>query len=161
MKQSIIILLLTLMLGACSNKDTAPQQWEYNIVSFPGSKLPTVYSPNDEKALIELSNSQTLHFPEASSIPNSLNLYGKEGWELVSVYTTTETVFPILVIPVIILESKKTLGLIRLILYSSVLNKKIDKEKCTGQFTRCISLQLRECRSCFWRNKRHLLESIQ
>ena len=79
MKQSIIILLLTLMLGACSNKDTAPQQWEYNIVSFPGSKLPTVYSPNDEKALIELSNSQTLHFPEASSIPNSLNLYGKEG----------------------------------------------------------------------------------
>ena len=94
MKQSIIILLLTLMLGACSNKDTAPQQWEYNIVSFPGSKLPTVYSPNDEKALIELSNSQTLHFPEASSIPNSLNLYGKEGWELVSVYTTTETVFP-------------------------------------------------------------------
>lgn len=94
MKQSIIILLLTLMLGACSNNDTAPQQWEYNIVSFPGSKLPTVYSPNDEKALIELSNSQTLHFPEASSIPNSLNLYGKEGWELVSVYTTTETVFP-------------------------------------------------------------------
>lgn len=94
MKQSIIILLLTLMLGACSNKDTAPQQWEYNIVSFPGSKLPTVYSPNDKKALIELSNSQTLHFPEASSIPNSLNLYGKEGWELVSVYTTTETVFP-------------------------------------------------------------------
>lgn len=94
MKQSIIILLLALVLGACSNKDTAPQQWEYNIVSFPGSKLPTVYSPNDEKALIELSNSQTLHFPEASSIPNSLNLYGKEGWELVSVYTTTETVFP-------------------------------------------------------------------
>lgn len=94
MKQSIIILLLALILGACSNKDTSPQQWEYNIVSFPGSKLPTVYSPNDKEALIELSNSQTLHFPEASAIPNSLNLYGKEGWELVSVYTTTETVFP-------------------------------------------------------------------
>ncbi len=94
MKQSIIILLLALVLGACSNKDTAPQQWEYTIISFPGSKLPSTYSPTDKEALIELSNSQSLHFPETTDIPNSLNLYGKDGWEMVSVYTTTETVFP-------------------------------------------------------------------
>lgn len=94
MRQSVFIFLIALLLGACSNKDSAPQQWEYTIVSFPGSKLSTVYSPNDKEALIELSNSQTLNFPEASAIPNSLNLYGKDGWELVSAYTTVETVFP-------------------------------------------------------------------
>lgn len=94
MRQSIFILLFALLLSACSNKDATPQQWEYTIVSFPGSKLPTVYSPNDKEALIELSNSQPLNFPEASAIPNSLNLYGKDGWELVSAYTTVETVFP-------------------------------------------------------------------
>lgn len=94
MRQSIFIVLLLVLLGACSSKDSTPIQWEYNIVSFPGSELPTVYGPNDKQALIELNKSQTLHFPEASAIPNSLNLYGKEGWELVSTYTTTETVFP-------------------------------------------------------------------
>lgn len=94
MRQSVFIFLIALLLGACSNNDTSTPEWEYNIVSFEGSKLPTVYSPNDKEALIELSDSQPLHFPEASSIPNSLNLYGKEGWELVNVYTTVETVYP-------------------------------------------------------------------
>lgn len=94
MRQSIFILLISLLLGACSNKDTSVPQWEYKIISFPGSQLPSVYSPNDKEALIELSNSQTLNFPETTAIPNSLNLYGKEGWELVNVYTTIETVFP-------------------------------------------------------------------
>lgn len=67
-----------------------------NITSFPlkdpNSQL--FIAPMIKGALIELSDSQPLHFPEASSIPNSLNLYGKEGWELVNVYTTVETVYP-------------------------------------------------------------------
>lgn len=96
MKQLTITFLAILLLSACggNQNNTAIPQWEYKIVTFTGSKLPTVYSPNDKEALILLSDSQSLNFPETTDIPNSLNLYGKEGWELVNVYTTEETVFP-------------------------------------------------------------------
>lgn len=96
MKQLIFFFLMALSFASCKT-DTANQaiqQWEYKIVTFTGSKLPTVYSPNDKAALTTLSDSQSLYFPETTAIPNSLNLYGKEGWELVNVYTTQETVFP-------------------------------------------------------------------
>lgn len=59
-----------------------------------GSKLPQTYSPNDQQQLLNRSAFLPLEFRSNSDIISMLNHWGKEGWELVDVYTTTETVFP-------------------------------------------------------------------
>jgi hypothetical protein len=74
MKKIILIAILGLGLSSC----TSNSNWEYKIVTVKGTeKEPSKFDPNK----FEVSD-------------ESLNLFGKDGWELVDVYEKTETVHP-------------------------------------------------------------------
>lgn len=87
---TLFIIVIT-MLTACHNQE--PQQWEYMVLPIEGSKLPTVYAPNDKEMLTQQSDFKSLEFNN-QNFNMMLNSYGKDGWELVNIYSTIETVFP-------------------------------------------------------------------
>lgn len=91
LKRLIPFALTAMSLAACNKQENI--EWEYMILPIEGSKLPSVYSPSDKEALMQYSDFQALKF-FGSGFNITLNSYGKDGWELVSIYTTTETVFP-------------------------------------------------------------------
>lgn len=64
---------------ACTESCTKPQKWEYKIVKVAGKE--TEYRETFGSLVF---NDQTA----------MLNKMGNEGWELVSTYTETGTVFP-------------------------------------------------------------------
>lgn len=70
MKKLFLFLSASFLLTACSGR------WEYKIVNVEGSAS-TEYAPRTYNVTDE-----------------DLNLFGKEGWELVDVYVITETVHP-------------------------------------------------------------------
>lgn len=72
MKKLFMILALVLTMSACSMKSN----WEYKIVTIE-AKSESDFAPNTFSISSE-----------------DLNLFGMEGWELVDVYTTLETVHP-------------------------------------------------------------------
>ena len=72
MRKVILIALLALGAISCSSN------WEYKIVTVKGTDA-------------EASKFDPVKFDVNGE---SLNLFGKEGWELVNVYPTTETVHP-------------------------------------------------------------------
>lgn len=63
---------LSLCVGACSSN------WEYKVVTVNGTEKEAAKFDKKEFALTK----------------DSLNALGKDGWELVSTYETTETVHP-------------------------------------------------------------------
>ena len=64
------------MFGACT-----PSEWEYKIIEVEGdTEVSEEYDPF-------VSNSFNIS-------EDDLNAYGQSGWELVSTYTTVETVHP-------------------------------------------------------------------
>jgi len=68
--------LLIAILGIAFTSYTS--NWEYKIVKVKGTeKEASKFDPNKFEVTDE-----------------SLNLFGKEGWELVDIYETTETVHP-------------------------------------------------------------------
>jgi len=72
MKKVLFIAILGLALSSCTSN------WEYKIVKVKGAeKEASKFDPNK----FEVSD-------------ESLNLFGKDGWELVDIYETTETVHP-------------------------------------------------------------------
>ncbi len=72
MKKVLFIAILGLALTSCTSN------WEYKIVKVKGTeKEASKFDPNK----FEVSD-------------ESLNLFGKDGWELVDIYETTETVHP-------------------------------------------------------------------
>lgn len=71
MKKLLLFCAISFLLSSCGSTN-----WEYKIVSVEG-KESEKYSPRE----ISVSN-------------EDLNLFGKEGWELVDIYTITETVHP-------------------------------------------------------------------
>lgn len=91
LKHLIPFTLAAILLAGCNKQES--EQWEYKVLPIIGSKLPTVYSPNDKETLIQRSDFQTLEF-FGSNFDMMLDSYGKDGWELVNVYTTIETAFP-------------------------------------------------------------------
>lgn len=70
MKKLILALLSIIALSACT------ANWEYKIVTIGGKSI---------------SEFESNFFPVSSE---DLNLFGKDGWELVDVYTIVETVHP-------------------------------------------------------------------
>lgn len=70
MKKYLFGMLLIVLSSSCTNT------WEYKIVSIDGEES-SKFSPKE----LKVSN-------------EDLNLFGKEGWELVDTYTTTESVHP-------------------------------------------------------------------
>lgn len=83
------------MFCSCSQQQQpAPSQWEYEVVEIKGSKLPKTYSPGEKEELIKRSNFLPLQFQDNAEVISILNHWGNEGWELVDVYTVTETIFP-------------------------------------------------------------------
>jgi|ERR1035437_5454337 hypothetical protein len=73
MKKVFLIALLGLGISSCTTK------WEYKIVSVKGVEEGTTGKFQSNK--FDVSD-------------ESLNLFGKDGWELVSVFEKTETVHP-------------------------------------------------------------------
>ena len=73
MNKILLIAAVGLLSFSCTSK------WEYKIVSVKGTEQET------------MAKFQTNKFDVSDE---SLNLFGKDGWELVSVYATTETVHP-------------------------------------------------------------------
>jgi len=72
MKKVLLIAILGLGISSCTTN------WEYKVVTVKGSdKEASKFDPKK----FEVSD-------------ESLNLFGKDGWELVDVYQTTETVHP-------------------------------------------------------------------
>lgn len=72
MKKVLLIAILGLGISSCTSN------WEYKVVNVKGSeKEPSIFDPKK----FDISD-------------ESLNLFGKDGWELVDVYQTTETVHP-------------------------------------------------------------------
>lgn len=72
MKKICFGAVLSLLLLSCSDK------WEYRIVTVKGKEQ-------------EITKFEANKFDVSNE---SLNLFGKEGWELVAVYEKTETVHP-------------------------------------------------------------------
>lgn len=70
MKKTFLFIVATLALTACSGK------WEYKIVT------------------IENSNTSDFDAPEFKVSSEDFCLLGEDGWELVDVYTITETEHP-------------------------------------------------------------------
>lgn len=64
---------VALLCASCS------QNWEYKTITVSG----------EENALLEDYTARSFDMPDTT-----LNLLGSEGWELVDVYTLTETVHP-------------------------------------------------------------------
>jgi len=73
MKKLFLIAVVGLLSFSCTSK------WEYKIVSVKGEEQET-----REKF-------QTNKFDVSDE---SLNLFGKDGWELVGIYDNVETVYP-------------------------------------------------------------------
>jgi hypothetical protein len=73
MKKIFLITLLGFMFFSCTSK------WEYKIVSVKGEEQET---------------KGTLLSNKFDVSDESLNLFGKDGWELVGIYENTETVYP-------------------------------------------------------------------
>lgn len=71
MKKILLFVILSISLCSCGSSN-----WEYKIVSVD-AKEAEKFAPRE----ISVSN-------------EDLNLFGKEGWELVDIYTITETVHP-------------------------------------------------------------------
>lgn len=71
MKKHLFGMLFIALLSSCTNN------WEYKIVTVNGNEEASKFAPKE----IKISN-------------EDLNLFGKEGWELVDTYTTTESVHP-------------------------------------------------------------------
>lgn len=93
MKKFILILFVGLLLGACGDKNTQTN-WEYIVISIKGSKIPTPCFGKDIEKYEKASDYHTLIYPDQGDIAQSLNIWGRNGWELVSTYTTVETVYP-------------------------------------------------------------------
>lgn len=72
MKKIFFILILGIGISSCASN------WEYKVVTVKG----------EEK---EVSKFDSNKFDISDE---SLNLFGKDGWELVDIYETTETVHP-------------------------------------------------------------------
>ena len=68
--------LLSMLLGSCGIKE---QSWEYKIVKVAGKEAEI------------LADYGALSYGDQTTMLNKL---GKDGWELVSTYTETTTVFP-------------------------------------------------------------------
>ncbi|HNX06012.1 MAG TPA: DUF4177 domain-containing protein [Bacteroidales bacterium] len=73
MKKILLIAILGLTITSCTSK------WEYKVVTVKGSEQETMAKFESNKFVVT---------------DESLNLFGKEGWELVDVYEKTETVHP-------------------------------------------------------------------
>lgn len=73
MKKILISAFLGLVFFSCT------PTWEYKIVSVKGEEH-------------EIKGTQLSNKFDVSG--ESLNLFGKDGWELVSIYENTETVYP-------------------------------------------------------------------
>lgn len=72
MKKVFLIAMLGLGITSCTSK------WEYKVVTVKGTeKEASKFDPNKFEVTDE-----------------NLNLFGKDGWDLVDVYPTTETVHP-------------------------------------------------------------------
>lgn len=69
----ILLLILGIIITSCTSK------WEYKIVTVKGENQTT------------LSKFEPKTFDVSDT---SLNLFGEEGWELVDIYETIETVHP-------------------------------------------------------------------
>lgn len=73
MRGILLSILLGLLLASCTPK------WEYKIVAIKGNEK--VESPRFDSKSFDISD-------------ESLNLFGRKGWELVDVYSKIETVHP-------------------------------------------------------------------
>jgi hypothetical protein len=72
MKKGFLIAILGLGISSCKSN------WEYKVVTVKGiEKEVSKFDPNKFEVTDE-----------------NLNLFGKDGWELVDIYETTETVHP-------------------------------------------------------------------
>lgn len=92
MKNLFIVMFTCLLFCSCGNKDKL--QWEYCVIQLEGSQTPRVYAACEAEALKKASVYKPLYMPETDDLMMVLNNCGQDGWELVGIYTTTETVFP-------------------------------------------------------------------
>ena len=92
MKKSLFftVVAFALLLASCSDNAS----WEYKVVKIEPQMTLGERANNMAGKLVgdQFYNSRMPH--EFESPTYKLNNLGEEGWELVSVYTTIETVFP-------------------------------------------------------------------
>lgn len=72
MKKALLVAIIGVILSSCTTK------WEYKVVTVKGTEK-------------EASKFDVRKFDVSDE---SLNLFGKDGWELVNIYSTIETVHP-------------------------------------------------------------------
>ncbi|MDE7438763.1 MAG: hypothetical protein K2M93_09800 [Muribaculaceae bacterium] len=72
----LVALIIAMGITACSKKQEESQKWEYKILSEDCTQ-PSKFGPSYIDTPLHL-----------------LNKFGSEGWELVDVYTSVETVHP-------------------------------------------------------------------
>lgn len=79
MKKILLFLVMCTLLCGCTKK------WEYKVISLNDK------ATNDS---IKIESESDYYSNEFSDPASALNREGKEGWELVTSYTITETTFP-------------------------------------------------------------------
>lgn len=93
-KNLIILILAVVALAACNNQESP--KWEYKIVRLTEDDNLTLQEQTMRTAnrmYGKYGADALLPIPYADPT-SQLNKLGEQGWELVNVYTTTETVFP-------------------------------------------------------------------
>ena len=83
MKKLLFAIAVFVFLSAC----VFCEKWEYKIASYSGTDASKLGASKN------IANQLVRIFPTIT-IEKELNEWGNEGWELVSSYTTVESVFP-------------------------------------------------------------------
>ena len=93
MKKILFLILVVFCLVGCKQEEETVQ-WEYKIHSVYPEKSFEVYLNNLNRRVGGKSEYEDF-MPVIFEDPTfSLNQFGKEGWEIIAVYTTVETAFP-------------------------------------------------------------------
>lgn len=89
MQKLFYFLILSLLVLTGCRKEEEAIEWEYKVYSFGDGSWEHL------RHLITQETKMEDFFPTQFQDPTDiLNVLGEDGWELVDVYTTTETVYP-------------------------------------------------------------------
>ncbi|MCH5175567.1 MAG: hypothetical protein J1F40_06750 [Prevotellaceae bacterium] len=89
MKKKLFIIFGVFLLMSCGHKEkTSIQKWEYKVLKFCYGNLINLAEKEERSSVHAVVRDNLI------PLEDSLSVLGKDGWELISTYTTISTSFP-------------------------------------------------------------------